>query len=478
MRTIVAVALLTLVAVIRVAATHDIFSATIDEPIHAAAGLEWLHGSYDLDPSHPPLARILGALPLWLRGDPMPEGRTMVGIGLEVVYHGADYVQTLRLMRLPNLIFLVIAIFAIAAWARRAFSDNVAIIAVALLTNLPPVLGHAGLLTTDAAALASIPLFLLMLDRYLEQPTISRGVALGASIGFGLLAKFSFLPFGLACGVIVLVARLPRRIRVTSLAVAIAVAFLILSLGYRFDYDKFTLGLAMVKGHNSAGHASYLFGEVRMGGFWYYFPVVLFYKTPIPYLLLALWGCILAIRERLSLALLPFAILAVSMTSSINIGVRHILPLYAPLSIIAAYGAVDLWKRNRIIVIALFAWLVINSTLAHPDYLAWFNEAAGKEPSRIAVDSNLDWGQDALRLARAREALHLEPLTVDILGNVRYPRHGLSVQPFDAKVPVHGWLAVSETQLALKRPHGDYLWLDAYTPVRRIGKSIRLYALP
>ncbi len=478
MKTFVAIALLTLVAAIRVATTHHVFSATIDEPIHVAAGLEWLHGSYGIDPSHPPLARVLGALPLWLRGDPMPEGRTMVGIGLAVVYHGADYVQTLRLMRLPNLIFLIVAIVATAAWARRAFSDTVAVIAVALLTNLPPVLAHAGLLTTDIAALASIPLFLLMLDRYLEQPTMRRGLALGASIAFGLLAKFSFLPFGLACAVIVVIARPPRQFRWSSLAAAIAIAFLLFSLGYRFEYDKFTLGLAMVKGHNSAGHAAYLFGEVKRNGWWYYFPVVLFFKAPIPYLLLALRGCIIAVRERLSLVLFPFAILAVAMSSSINIGVRHILPLYAPLSILAAYGAVELWKRNRAIVVALFAWLLINSTLAHPDYLPWFNEAAGKEPSRIAVDSNLDWGQDALRLARAREQLNLEPLSVDILGNFLYPRHNLPAQPFDANVPVHGWLAVSETQIALKRPHGGYVWLDAYTPVRRIGKSIRLYALP
>ena len=305
-RFLAAVALLTVIVVIRVASTHHVFAAVIDEPAHVAGGMEWLSGKYRIDPSHPPLARILGALPLWLRGDPMPEGRTMIGIGLEIVYHGADYVTTLRLMRLGNLVLLVIAILSTAAWARRAFSDNVALIAVALLTTLPPVLAHSGLLTTDAAALAAIPLFLYTLDLYLEKPSMRRGMALGVGLGFGLLTKFSFLPFALASAIIVVIARPERHFRWKSFAAAAGIAFLMLWSGYRFDFRKavdyngeqavtiirdgaprplqplaawiartvpipapaFVTGLSMVAAHDRIGHPAYLLGEVTSTGWW------------------------------------------------------------------------------------------------------------------------------------------------------------------------------------------------------------------
>jgi hypothetical protein len=43
---------------------------------------------------------------------------------------------------------------------------------------------------------------------------------------------------------------------------------------------------------------------------------------------------------------------------------------------------------------------------------------------------------------------------------------------------VSGWVAVSEMRMEFGDPDrgpGDYRWLDRYTPVRRVGKSIRLY---
>ena len=51
-----AVVVLTLV---RVAATHHVFSAVVDEPVHIAAGYHWIvKHSNAFDPVHPPLARV------------------------------------------------------------------------------------------------------------------------------------------------------------------------------------------------------------------------------------------------------------------------------------------------------------------------------------------------------------------------------------------------------------------------------------
>ncbi|HYI08258.1 MAG TPA: glycosyltransferase family 39 protein [Thermoanaerobaculia bacterium] len=538
-----AVAVLTLIAVVRVASTHRVFSEVLDEPAHVAAGFEWFQGTYLLDASHPPLARILGTLPLW--SFPLPKAKDLVAYGNELLYHGERYEKTLARVRIGNLFLLAIALIATAAWARRAFSKSVALLSVALLGTMPAVLGHAGVLTTDLAALTAITVALLALDLFLEKPSMKRGAFLGLAVGAGLLAKFSFLVFFPPCAVIVLLLRGAfHRSHRSHLSyrshdsngtnrtygtygrnslIAAAVAFLVFWGGYRFDFrtplaytgphavnvfdiaapeplrplarwvaeklpvpaPAFWVGLGMLKAHDEEGHTAFLFGEHRDKGWWYYFPVVFFYKSPIPFLLLAAWGTMLLIRERdrvrLVYPLIPLAIMAVSMTSSINIGVRHILPLYAPLAIVAAYAVVEIWRRAtdgfaRAMLVTLLLWLFGGVAAEHPDYLAWFNEAAQPNPARIAVDSNLDWGQDTLRLSRVLREMQINRLHVDILTNARID--GVEAVRFHAAQKVTGWLAVSETALVLHERFGEYQWLSAYRPVRRIGKSIRLYYIP
>jgi hypothetical protein len=526
-RYIAAIAALTIVAMVRVASTHRVFSEVLDEPAHVAAGFEWLSGSYVIDASHPPAARILGALPLWLAGYPLPTTTDMFFAGNELLYHGDRYEKTLARTRLGNLLLLALAIVSTAAWARRTFSPGVAIVAAALLSTLPPVLAHAGLMTTDLVALTAMPLALLATDRFLTAPAGARkwpAIFLGLAIGFGLLAKFSFVVFFPPCALLLLLARRTRP-DWKALAVAAAVTFMVVWAGYRFDWrtlrsyhgehavktisiatmeplkpfarwaatniplpaPAFFHGIAMVQAHNKEGHNAYLFGEVNTEGWWYYFPVIFFYKTPIPFLLLMLWGSLLIVadrdRVRIAYLLYALAIMAVAMTSGINIGVRHILPLYAPLAIVAAYGTVEIWKRSRdafgrASLLALLAWLFIGVAVKHPDYLPWFNEAAQPNPARIAVDSNLDWGQDGLRLQRAVRELKIDHLYIDVMTNMRLETLGPVIHKFDASTPQRGWIAVSETPYSFQQAWGNYAWLSQHRPTRRVGASIRLYHLP
>jgi Dolichyl-phosphate-mannose-protein mannosyltransferase len=520
-----AVAVLTLVAVVRVASTHRVFSEVLDEPAHVAGGFEWLQGTYLLDASHPPLARILGVLPI--AGFPVPRAKDMVPYGNELLYHGDRYEKTLSRVRMGNLLLFAVALVATAAWARRAFSRSVAVLSVALLGTMPAVLGHAGVLTTDLSVLTTMVVALLALDCFAEKPTLKRGALLGAAIGAGLLAKFSFLVFFPPCAVIVLLScksHEPHECHQSygkPVVLAAAVAFVVFWGGYRFDFrtphayvgphatnvfdiaapeplrpfarwaaehlpmpaPAFWVGLGMLKAHDEEGHTAFLFGEHREKGWWYYFPTVFFYKTPISFLLLAAWGTALVVKDRRRLAypLTALAVMAVSMTSSINIGVRHVLPVYAPLAIVAAYATIEIWKRTtdrfgRTMLVALLLWLFGGVAAEHPDYLAWFNEAGQPNPSSIAVDSNLDWGQDTLRLSRVLREMQIDRLYVDILTNARID--GVEAMTFRPATKVTGWVAVSETALALHERFGEYQWLSTYRPVRRVGKSIRLYYIP
>ncbi|HVE70819.1 MAG TPA: glycosyltransferase family 39 protein [Thermoanaerobaculia bacterium] len=240
----------------------------------------------------------------------------------------------------------------------------------------------------------------------------------------------------------------------------------------KFPGIAFITGADFVRQHSAMGHGeAWLFGENRPGGYWYYFPVILFFKTPLPFLVFAGAGFVFLIRKRaLALALIPLAMLAVSMTSRINIGVRHVLPIYPFLTIAAGCGAFLLWHRSRALVLVLGAWLAVATSLAHPDYLAWFNEAAGRHPERIAVDSNLDWGQDLLRLPRN------EPLYLSYFGSADWRRHLPHAQPVPAQC-TPGLHAVSE-MMYLRERDDELRWLARYEPERRVGASIRLYRIP
>src|SRR5436305_14833273 len=97
------------VTLIRVAATHRVFSAVLDEPVHIAAGYDWLvRHSNGFDPVHPPLARLVCALPL-ARFAP-PGSNDLIGAGNDLLYAAHErYEHNLALARRCNLSFLPLA---------------------------------------------------------------------------------------------------------------------------------------------------------------------------------------------------------------------------------------------------------------------------------------------------------------------------------------------------------------------------------
>lgn len=492
----------------RVAATHRTFSQVFDEPWHVAAGYEVLtRGAFDYDVEHPPLARVAAALPFWTR--PSPAAVDAVPRGNELLVDG-DYERNLALARTGNLLFLALGIVAVALWARRLCGPAVGLLAAFLFSLLPPVLAHSGFATTDLAVAAALPLALHALTLVLERPSWRTSTYLAIAVAVGLLAKHSFVVYFPAAAGAVLLAR--RRLPWLRLLEATGLAFLILWATYGFSFatlaevdpsaaeqsqevfgspaiatdlrlpiPEYSAGLLKLKQHDQSGHAAFLLGEFREHGWPSYFPLTLLFKTPVAFLVLALVGAAVAWRRRPELALIPVLLLAVAMTSRINIGVRHILPIYAPLALCAALAVTQL-SRLRIASAALVLWLATNSFSAHPDYLSWFNGFV-RHPERVLSDSNLDWGQDVLRLAEVARERDLQPLTVLLFTSASRDHLGLPVHEglrFDQ--PLSGWFAVSETPIALGRARspGFRKWFDETTgdqPFERIGTSIRLYRI-
>jgi hypothetical protein len=511
------------IASIRIAATYTVFSHTSDEPAHIACGMEWLdRGVYRYEAQHPPLARVAAAIGPYLLGR-RSHGTTgdaaMYHEGLAILYQGDDYDATLAAARAGVLPFFWIACFVVYAWAKRDFGTPTAVVALLLFTFLPPVLAHAGLATTDMALTGFLGAAFLAGRSWLERPGMGAGAIFGFCGALAILSKFSSLAFFPAAAALALAwffasGRLPLRQlpqtvrdRLPSFAVAIAVACLTIWAAYRFSFGKVDFagirlpapelyrGIRDVALHNSQGHLSYLLGSLSRNGFWDFYFVVLAVKTPIALLVLLGAGVVFVARSwrKNFAACLPIAfaaaILLVGIFSRINIGVRHLLPVYIAFSILAAAGLLRLLAYHGApkwlpAALALtLGWYLLGSLLSHPDYLPYFNEFAGSHPERILVDSDLDWGQDIKRLDRrlaregARSLVLASPYWLD---DRQLPPRRL----FNRASPVEGWNAVSLTEWKLDRfgvqdrhPEAKY-WPDVLPPNELVGRSIYLWYFP
>jgi 4-amino-4-deoxy-L-arabinose transferase-like glycosyltransferase len=153
---------------------------------------------------------------------------------------------------------------------------------------------------------------------------------------------------------------------------------------------------------------TYFFGRVYRHGIWEYFPAVFLIKSTLPLLILLclvpiLWRRIpgLGWREAAFL-LIPVAVyFAVVMHAQMDIGARHLLPVYPFLYVLAAAAAAWLMRSGpagRIALTCLLLWQVMTSVRVSPAYMAYGNEAWGG-PSQVhkyLSDANVDWGQQLL----------------------------------------------------------------------------------
>jgi hypothetical protein len=514
-----------------------VFNNTFDEPAHVTGGLEWLEeGTVTQDVMHAPLARALVALGPSVdgarfrtpEGDPVPEAA--------VLYEGGDYFHRLTLARIAVLPFFLIAIWVVWAWSRSAFGTGAAVAAVALFSTLPPVLAHAGLATTDMIFTALLGAAVLAFANWVRNPWLHNAFFFGILAALACLAKLSGLLFLPAAMIGVLVVRLivrgeraPERAPSHSAGVLLFLltGFVVIWGGYRFavgplvspetrphavldrvagDDEEFrtTLyeaaeagvypapafwrGLNAARAKNARGHAGFLLGRrLEDHGTWTFFPAAFGVKTPLAFLLLAGAGIVLAVilaaRGGGWTVLAPLAaavcVLLVTLPSNINLGVRHVLPLYVFLAPLGGLALASLFRARIlgiVIGVAALAWQVSASVLVHPDYLAYFNELAGDDPSTVLVDSDLDWGQDLYRLGAVLDSLDAGDAGLAYFGTANPDSAGLpgfrALPPGERR---EGWVAVSYTLL---RVNPGYDWLAPYEPAATAGRSIAVYDVP
>ena len=391
---------LIIIAMVRVATTYPVFSATWDEGMHLASGLELLdRGEYNHE-HHPPFARVVIAALPYSDGARSQGHTALIREGRAVLYDNGDYSRTLTLARIGALVFLPVVLGATAVWAMLLNGAAAALVSVILLSTLPPLLGNAGLAALDVAPVGFMVLTFLILTKWLSRSSKKIAILFGVFAALAIMSKYSAIPFiGLGCFAILATKWAVDRQRpgptsvltktgLTNAAISIAAAIVVMWLSFgvgglqplaettdglytRIDnivgedgrghdiayaiaeapiYPTFVVkiakGIWQVIQHNSRGHNSFLLGEYGSQGWRHYYLVGLAVKTPIPLLILGLIGLVALCREGWRVGdwrlMAPGAIflailLFVSLFSRINLGVRHILILYPLMAIGAGY---------------------------------------------------------------------------------------------------------------------------------------------
>lgn len=415
-------------------------------------------------------------------------------------------------------------------------AGNLAGLAAALLLSLDATfLGHGMWICTDGAAVAAFLAILFHAVKYYRQPDTFNAAVMGLVLGLGIAAKFSVV--AAVPGLLVVLAGHRyahwRRPVATPhppptnlglfghVVLSTIVAFVAIWATYAFHVGpignsdtlaaapqweqiprwvketpvpmpSFWLGLGRLAAHGAGvGSTSYLLGEISKEGWWYYFPVTLAAKTPLALLVAMGLGLVVVVNRRwrelaVWALLVPAGLLMLAaMTGHIQIGIRHVLPIMAVLYVLAGV-ALTSSKAGRLALIPLALVALFETARFHPDYLSYFNAAAGgpAQGDRIAVDSNLDWGQDLARLARTVEADELpEGLPLSAI----YPLGGrqaalltvLGLDPelLDATPKPDTLVVVSLTRLKLEPDHFAAV-LKGGTEVGRVGYGMAIYRMP
>jgi hypothetical protein len=256
-------------------------------------------------------------------------------------------------------------------------------------------------------------------------------------------------------------------------------------------------GLNVVAEHNAGGHRTYLLGEVSQHGRWYYFPVAIAVKTPTALLaLVALgWG-LLIVRALLRgrawfrgasvaaavMVITPLVFLALAMAGNLNLGLRHVLPIYPFL--FAAAGVVVAQRPRWWLLVLLVSLQGYEHLSVSPHYLAFFNSVSGgpENGPRYLADSNIDWGQDAKKLGRYMASHDIDEVCLAYFGVTDHEHYGvhhrqLPLVEEDGPKP-DCVAAISVTELLGVYSSTDLgAWFRKREPDARIGYSIYLYDL-
>lgn len=302
-------------------------------------------------------------------------------------------------------------------------------------------------------------------------------------------------------------------------------------------FAQYLLGMLMVIQRAGGGNTTYFLGEVSAAGWISYFPAAYLLKEYLAFhifTILALYFGFKRIRAnqksftnflgwlKNNFILAVGAIFIIvywfqSITSPLNIGVRHIMPTF-PFIYLLVGRQIILWFRSfdileepanifsvfkkifrhyikniqkNLLVFILILWIFGAAISSFPYYLSYYNELAGgtKNGYKYITDSNYDWGQDLKRLKFFVEKNDIPKIYLDYFGGGS-PKYelGEKFEPWNSAKgmpPPESYFAVSATFLQggqgqpskgfIIKPVDSYSWLKNKEPAFRAGSSIFIF---
>ncbi|MBI4522541.1 MAG: glycosyltransferase family 39 protein [Deltaproteobacteria bacterium] len=526
-------------------------SLTGDELSHLPAGYSYITtGLIKLNPQHPPLIKQLCAIPL-LFLDPKPPlepealEKVQLRPGFEWEYgekflFSQDADRLLFWGRVPAVMLSLGLATLVMVWASRLWGASGGLLALVLYAFDPTITAHAQFVTTDVGLAFFATLFLFAFRSYLEEPSRSRLLVSGLTLGLALGAKFSaviLIPIAFLLGFLAAwhgqasdasnktrktpgtanrskskmaaigfagIESRPKRI-----AAALGAGCLIIFISgitvwaiYFFPADPlfYIRGFQAVNRDHIPSYEFYLMGEFQPGGWRSYFTIAWLVKTPIPSLILLGLSVLFFLRGRraswLDEAFLVVPAIAFFTGYSLgadNLGVRYLIPCFPFFFIFASRIASNLAAEKRglkIAVVILSVWYVAEFIAISPDHLSYFNQIAGgyRGGTRWLDDSNVDWGQGLIQL---REYLQKHPARdfwLCDLGAVNPAYYGiqsevrsynLPVSPPPGRTLILSAHCVARWRAILaKNPEITRNWLVEVAPKAIVGHALYIYEMP
>jgi hypothetical protein len=434
----------------------DTTSASWDEAHHLFDGYTvWKFGDYRLNPEVPPFIKLTAALPLLRMDLKVPpnlgrDNQTEAFLDGKAFVWGNGGDRVLFPARMMCAGFALALGLLIYLWAEEMFGFLAGVFALAMFVVDPNVLANGAMVTTDVGAAFCFVAAMYSFYRYCRRPGWARLLVAGVALGVGLSAKYTGI--FLVPMLVVIVAlegvlgkdwRVLWR-RVGALILMGLVAWVVVWGFYGFRYkaapagkelnpalepylermhdqrdarllrvlakvrvlpEGYIWGLENTK-ETEWDDPSYFWGKVWRHGNWEYFPVALAIKSTLALLILvglvpvAWWRGLGGRGREMVFLLVPVGVyLGISMSSSMDIGARHLLPVWAFLYVLVGGTAAVLlaWDvRWGYVLAGLLVWQVATSVRVMPAYMAYGNEAWGgpAKVDRYLGDANTDWGQE------------------------------------------------------------------------------------
>lgn len=491
-------------------------SATFDEVQYFGVGKYLIEkGKWDVMGAilHPPLSYYLNSIPmLFVEEDEKlweyeVKERDLNFLGAVDYYRGqemlsARYNADDRLLvasRMTTLLTALLLGVYVYRFSSLLFGVPAGLASLFLFSFCPNMLAFSGICVPDMPLTAFSLISLYYFWRSMYEKSASRSLLAGLFLGLALLSKFTaalLLPVEIVLGILVMVRS--RENLVPRMLLIFTVALFVLFAGYQFDLSPLVQGYQYRQMQQGAGQGVFLMGDYSNHGWWYFYPLTLLMKTPVPLLVLLpiAFRC-LAKEERrdarLWFVLLPIAgFLLFFCLSGYSVALRYILPIF-PFFFVAAGALIPCWSKLRYLLCGAALWTLLTSLHATPHYLAYFNELFGGPGNgyKYLVDSNLDWGQDLKGLKRFMDINGIAKISLSYFGadapqryGIEYdwlPSHYLYNPAPEKKYDINPEQLVAVSATNLQGVYLDnrdlYKRLLEYEPVAKIGYSIFVYDL-